>query len=733
MATIIREISFKNFYNFYGDYANNRYRFSEGLNIINADNGMGKSKIFNGFLWVITEQVYDSDIRAKVNASSDLLKLLSDKAKITETSPEAGVRIIFDCDGVRYTIEKRVKYTKKRTNATTSKLEDWDITEPRVDVTCYDLTTRDSRSIYDERDKADIIKNRLINPDMQSYALLQGEAIDHIVDLSNAKQLAQTVEVLTDITDLKTISSTCQVLIRNAKQDLQSIQKANATNREKYEQLKTEKEKKERTKEQDNESLDNYKSELELATETYESLQAQIANTENRVQYRTTISRIENDINRYSSELTELLSNVNDNLFKKEMPWLLLNMDGYTDKFIQLRDNYSLVRYERARAKNPQAFYSELPEGSPDDGSLNIMLERGWCFVCDRPAPKGSKEWKHIESVRNRSRKTETESVSDLHSFFDDIQKNVMAFRNVDSIKGNIAKVRSTLKTINQKITDLEKDRRTAISEYVNYGGNCRNMDSEADLNLLNRFIKAKEDTDHYKSLMNKAKKHIGELEEEIKRIEAEMRKCVGKDIPGEYQDMVDIIGDAQTIFSNTQQRIYDTVINDLEIKSNKFYQLLTKGNNVVGGNLKFSKTAYDAIQVDVLTQLGDRLSGASEGFQRMKKIAIVMAIISSKIGDRHFAYPFIADAPFSAFGKNFINNFFDAVPNVFKQSIIMIKDMYEVDAPELITEDGKRILEKMRSGDILGTFYVNAINEVADTTGLETEIKPYKTPVAYE
>lgn len=48
------------------------------------------------------------------------------------------------------------------------------------------LASHDSHSIYDERDKEDILQNRLISPEMQSYALLQGEAIDEIVDLSNA-------------------------------------------------------------------------------------------------------------------------------------------------------------------------------------------------------------------------------------------------------------------------------------------------------------------------------------------------------------------------------------------------------------------------------------------------------------------------------------------------------------------------------------------------------------------
>jgi DNA sulfur modification protein DndD len=52
MASIINSISFKNFFNYYGDYETTTYEFNKGVNIVVADNGAGKSKFFNAFLWL---------------------------------------------------------------------------------------------------------------------------------------------------------------------------------------------------------------------------------------------------------------------------------------------------------------------------------------------------------------------------------------------------------------------------------------------------------------------------------------------------------------------------------------------------------------------------------------------------------------------------------------------------------------------------------------------------------
>ena len=62
MATIIKSISFSNFYNYYGSYEQNQYDFTPGVNIVNADNNMGKSKFYNGLTWLLEDKVYDSDL-----------------------------------------------------------------------------------------------------------------------------------------------------------------------------------------------------------------------------------------------------------------------------------------------------------------------------------------------------------------------------------------------------------------------------------------------------------------------------------------------------------------------------------------------------------------------------------------------------------------------------------------------------------------------------------------------
>ena len=729
MASIIRSIAFQNFYNYYGEYEANQYEFSEGLNIVNADNGMGKSKLFNGILWILKDEVYDSDRRITTSIKNAPLKVLSDKAKLESNGPKAGVRVVFDEGNTRYTVEKSFTFVKKKPDASTSNPDDWNIGDLRVDVSKTSLLTNSTSIVYNIDEQKEIIENKLISPAMQSYALLQGEAIDDIVDLSSSSKLASTVEALTDINELKTITKSSGFFAKWAGKDLEKQQQSCTSNQETFETYSSAKADCEKQLEQVNLSLDIYKNELQLAINKAKQLEAQVTNTGKRIEYQEKCKTLKKQIDYAISEYEKKLSSINDNIFKKGQPWLLLKTKGYVTRYAELREEYNKARLARQLINNPEELIASslLPEGSPDDLSLKKMLSLHKCLVCDRPFEEDGDAQKHIEFLLNRSKKNPEVKENDLHGFFDRIQNSVAKYSEDNDIFGSIAEERAAIKTIVLNIGSLKKQLEDAKNEFFNYGGTSESLFGSSDTNLLNAYNKANDDINKNQGYIKSAQEKIGELKNNIELYKNQLSSLGGSEVPYSYNEIRDITSDAQLIFENTKKRIYDELIQKLEQKANHFYGLLTSGNNVLGGQLKFNKTALETIEIKVLNDNGDELSGASEGFQRMKKIAVVMAIISSNVGDGHFNYPFIADAPFSAFGKNFINNFFAAVPSVFNQSIIMIKDLYDVDDPQHISEDGHKILEKMKSGSLKGSFYVNYIAKEADTTGLTTKIECYK------
>lgn len=729
MSTVIKSISFKNFYNYSGDYETNTYEFTEGINIVNADNGMGKSKLYNGFLWILRDKVYDSDTRTIIDITTAPLKVLSDMAKASsDITVCAGVKLTYEDSSHQYVIEKSITFTKKNAQPSFNDQIDWQIGEVSTTITKCSLNTLSRPSIvYDLAEQVAIVRN-LISPAMHSYALLQGEAIDNIVDLSDSSTLTSTIETLTDLSSLKLIEKSCQTFSKNAKADLSAQQRNQASNIAAFEEYEQKQKDIEKQISDIESELERYLSEYTLASEKAAKLQAQVTNTEDRIRFQSECKNLDKKIAEVDKELQRRTSNINNHMFKQAMPWLLINSGDSVQRFGKLRDEYTVARTARKLIHDPHSFASLLPEGSPDDISLKKMLERHQCFVCGRPFEENSEEEQKIQALLARSASHAKADESDLYLYFDAIQKNVAGYMKTDAIFGAIAEEKREITRLSELLKELRKQRRDAEAEYYNYGGSKELFNSDKDTNQIAQYGKAIKDAEMYERFIKQARRKLEDLKLDLATIERNISNLDGtKMVPAEYQNLKDIVLDAQTIFENTRKRIYDDVLGKLEARSNLFYEKLTSGNNVMGGTMVFKKTEFDTIEVKVLTDTGSELTGASEGFQRMKKIAVVMAIISSRLGGGKFMYPFIADAPFSAFGKNFINNFFETVPDVFDQSIILIKDLYDVDNEQCLSEDGHKILKSMINGELKGTFYVNRIPEEADPTNLKTTIIRYK------
>lgn len=710
MATIIKSVSFQNFYNYHGSFNDNIYRFKEGINIVNADNNMGKSKFYNGILWILKDIVYDSDLRRMVSADSSFFKMASGKAMNVGDNFDMGVNITFVENENKYSVSKIVQFKNDGKN--------WKTNE-KLDV----LQTIDNRDIpvLDTADKDKIIK-KIIPTELMNYALLQGESMEELVDLSSHSGLSSTIEALAGIKNLIEICEISKDLSHKTKKLFNDKEKEINSTNERVNELVQERETIESRIETTEKQIETYKTELSEAKKKKDTLEAILLNTKNREKYRGILKTYQNEINQLKEKKNNSEKNITAMLFSENSPWILMGLQEQISLFDKHRINLSSEIATQKAINNP---FTKLPLNSPDTISLKRMIDTYFCEVCGRPAPEDSEPWKHMKKIYERP--VENSNKNDFSSFYSGIQTTVGSFSlSIPKIADNIQQYRYEIDELEELILQKEEERENAKLEFLNAGGSeivSDNTDKQdiSDYTLAEKTIEKKEED------IRKAEKSIRDWNTRLKQIEDEVKRNSTNSEIESYRKFKETMVSIEQIFFNSKERVFDEILKSLEINANKKYGELTQGNLATGGKLNFSKQADGTVQVSIKNINDGVLTGLGTGFQRMKQLSIIMAIISSKIGNKRFDYPFISDAPFSEFGDNFINNFFKIAPNVFTQSIIFIKELYDPNSDNYLNDLGKKILKRMENGEIPGTFYVNIIKEKADTTNLITKNKCYK------
>jgi len=712
MGAIIESISFKNFYNYYGNYKNNIYRFKRGINIINADNNMGKSKFYNGVLWIVQDQVYDADLKRLRSVDESYILMASGKAKNEEHKFTMGVKIVFYEQEIKYTVLKEVKFQKD--NNTWNLLPSFNL-----------LQTEDNKdiSILDIKEKEKIV-DKLIPEELKRYALLQGESLEELVDLSSKSGLASTIETLVGINTLINAYETSSNFVKRSSKDLADAEKAANAENQKVLELLQKKEGLEKRIENAQDCLEKYQHELEEAENTKQTLEAHLMNAKKREQYKSVMDKLEYQINEKKKKKDNLEKSITTEMFSDDYPWLLTGMGEYIL-------DYSSSRIELVKQTVKRDWISEaimLPKESPDSQSLREMLEEGYCRVCGRSAKRDSEAWLHIKKVLERpTSKEENPRKNDFSDFFSNIQIETSPFvQNLEKVGEIIKNYRQDILDLDMQIKILEEEKEGAELEFINAGG-INNKDDSSDSKTISDFTYAGRTIDQKTEDINKVKENISLWEREIKSIENKLTDKHSDENVNKHRHVNSMMKQLELLFKNTKERIFNEIIAALEKNANEKYKELTYGNLTSGGKLEFKKQTDGTVLVSIRDVNNNKITGLGTGFQRMKQLSIVMAIISSKIGNKQFDFPFISDAPFSEFGNNFINNFFIVAPKVFTQSIILIKELYDPRTENFLNNLGDQILEKMKKGDIPGTFYVNVIKEKADTANLVTDNKCYK------
>lgn len=729
MAIIINSISLNNFFNFYGGYERNIYEFNEGLNVIVADNMFGKTKLFSAFSWILTDEVVDSDNEKKqiVQVENFMPQMISDKAKAEASIDESircSVLLNFSDNDFEYEVEKSITATKIGEGSPTD-LKNWECTHNDVSVSKKDRVKFDFFSIHDQDDKIDVI-NKIIKPEFRQYALLRGEAVDRILDFSNKNSLKAAIDTLANISKIDTLIKFTGYFVDRADKELLKARKKHSKDQDTFKAIENERDQIKKDLANTERNLKKDRQELVKAKAERDDLLNLVSTAQKREQIRGKRQLVEKQLETIDEEHSRLLNTLQNHFFDPQSAWLFYNSGHYEENFNRIRDKYIEDQKEKKIIADirggDHSFLTKLPEGSPDSYSLRKMLKDEKCFVCGRSATQHSDPWKHIQNVL--SAHTVIPNASESKQKFNGLLDTLM--KSASALSSRIEKIDQHVNQVKRKDKQYRENRKKLRDQYEDFKNELLGLGETKegkDEITINQFGGAERRVERYERSIKDKEKEIVSLNQKLTEKNKKLQELSEQELNSAYEKHLSVLTDIDIIANNSRTKLLDEIIEKLEQKSNEYYQLLTESSSADGGFIKIRRKEDETFSVELEDQKGNRQYGLSEGYQRMKKLAVIMGIIASKEESR-LEYPLIADAPLSTFGKGLIEGFFRQVPQVFHQSIIMVKDLYDGTSNDYLNDIGREVLQKIKSTS--GSLHINLIDKGQPQVERETLIKRY-------
>lgn len=727
MAIIIKSIELCNFYNYYGNYEKNNYEFEEGGNIVVADNGAGKSKLFNSLLWIFKDKILDSDATTdkeqNIKYPITAIKVVSDKAKKEANINdfvECGVKLTYHNGRKLFEIHKRffiVKNSKEYTQSSS-----WSFDFRDVEIT-YKEEFGKTKSVINSDEKKNIINN-LIRSDLRHYSFFQGEEVDNIIDFSDSTSIKRAIDILAKVSDIDDLVDISSKLYDKSESDLKKKRGVISKNSELIKGKERERELEIRNLSNSKSDLVLYKEEWEVANSQYEQFERSITNAEELSRITGRIKEKLLMLKRRREELEAFRGNVNDRFFNGNFGWLSLGLQGKTNVYYEILKSY---RNDLAlqKSKDGDVYVPIFPIGSIDVKSLEKILEDDKCHVCDRSFEDDDKARSVVVKLKNWVAKKNDSSYkgNDFQEFFDEIQLKSQPFSKSDvDILEEIKEHRIKERELDDKVKKLVKDLKILNSEKFDLVGkeSSNEEDEIKSKDIINGWKSSSKRKNQYETKIETTKENINSTRKKITSLKEEIEKYSQGSVENNELELNHMIADIAEAIQETKSNVYSENIEKLEISANQFYGDLVKYNKLKGARLKFDKLPNEGVALTVIGSDGHRVTGNSEGFQRIRKLAVVMGIISLS---GTFHYPLFADAPLSSFGKGFIKSFFEVIPKVFPQSIILIKDIYKSESESKLDEIGEALYKEKN----IKRIYLNESPEGVEQNELSTIITKLK------
>lgn len=701
MALIISKIELNNWFGYKGTYEENTFEFSDGVNIIVASNDIGKSKLHNGFRWILSDRVilkndlnqYSLEVISLQNIQEILNHDISLKLKNGE-STTMGVRLTFkDIDSRGDVKLRRITkeiICKKDVNRIT-------ITEPRYSV--HRFVRENIRTAPESFD--DMVK-KIIRPNLLNFFLVQGESLEYLTPLKG-QSLRTTINNLVSLSELDRTSETSIKLakyITSLRQDIEKNENRKSKQADENVERKNDLENKITSiKETD---LIDVNSFINECNETILKFKAQADIAESQKALKERIDQFNNKIDVLEGRINSNYRNLDDNYINQGF-WLskLTDDSEYKSGLSEIKNEFRDFSAKRRTelddklSEREQRMLFALERDQPRPMILKRMLDEGTCFVCSQDIKNEGRlymEEKLIPFFKKELNKNDDElnKYDDLNSLYLKLEGYLNKFKDLDD---------KFLKDKVEQIVSLEENKRDLVfekEEFVKENGMI--SDEEIDHVSLDTYDQAITDKVKYMSERTALEKKLEMLEADLKsiriiKIEEDSKKL-------KTAKNLELFGnDVKEVLVEVKKNAYKEFAQDLENIVNKKFKEFSKGNSKfekqkIKVEFELNHLNQPDFEIKVVDQFGNNLSQGGGASQALRQLAVVFGLIEKAEGN--VDYPFIADAPTSNMTHALTETFFKyQLENASTQNILITKEFWD-DQKNSLNIMGERVLERI-------------------------------------
>lgn len=701
MAVIIKKIELKNWFGYKGDYEENSFEFSDGVNIIVASNDIGKSKLHNAFRWLLTDRVILKDKSNKydffnidLNSIKDILNYHIQTTLKNEETVLIGVKLSFDeiirGQSVNRIVTKEIICRK-------------DVERILVSNIKTKVERLQRGNIITAPDTFDDMIKKIIRPNLLDFFLVQGEALEHLTPLKG-ESLRTTIN---NLVNLNVLEKKCDLSIKFSKkitdlrQGIESLE--NRTNTQAQDNISRKNDLENKINKIVYVDLIEVQNFIDKAENTVDQYTSSAALTKSKQRLKNEIDSFNKNINIKKGEIKSEYNNFVSNYINKDF-WLSKITDNQEEVNNLIKFNEEISDFSALRRTElddnlnsvEQRMLFALERDQPRPEILEQMLSDGKCYVCsndinetsekymrEKLIPYFKKELNHDDEELNRY-----DEVSGIYkklngylNKFNSYNLNYFQPKIENIILGETA------------IIDLEQNLQDFISEngLVEIDGSEQielatynsALNDNFSFTINKKELKQKLET--YKQEFSKIKNITINNSKSAKLIKAENLEEFGK-----------VLG---TLLIDVKRNAYESFSDDLQAITNIKWNGFSQDNDNLNRqsikvDFELNSSNQPDFEIKVIDSFGNNLKNGGGASQTLRQLSVIFGLIEKAGGN--VDYPFIADAPTTNMTATLSEHFFNfQLENASTQNILITKEFWD-DRNGTLNEHGQNILHKI-------------------------------------